>query len=382
VYGALSFFGGRFNVRAGRQNLSWGETDAFRLLDRINPLDQGFGGFLVPLDERRIPLTMFRATLGLGDYPQWDIFNTAVEAFIAPDKGLPKGAPGPTPWGVIGASKPGFPPTLVASLRAIGRPFRGNQLERPDLNFADSRWGVRLLWTWQDISFTLAHMSMYPDGATPALRLNRQGDPILKLKFPNIQITGFTATAPIPGTYAVFRTEVGGFFNEPFFIEKQNFSLGKRLPKRDVIRGVIGIDNNQWIRALNPRQTFFMTGQLFYTNVQGSMQGIKAPLQSRPGRFIDVDRQSFINTLTINTLYPGIPLYFTQVRLQPQVTYLYDWEGAWLLQPSLAFIRDPWRFRIEWNWIEGRFISSPAAGVGIGTVRDKDNLAFRIDYLL
>jgi hypothetical protein len=64
------------------------------------------------------------------------------------------------------------------------------------------------------------------------------------------------------------------------------------------------------------------------------------------------------------------------------VAYNYDWEGAWLLQPSLTFIRDPWRFRIEYNWLEGRFITSPVASVGIGTVRDKDNLAFRIDYLL
>jgi len=145
---------------------------------------------------------------------------------------------------------------------------------------------------------------------------------------------------------------------------------------------VIGIDNNQWIRALNPRQTFFMTGQFFWTNVQGSMPGIKVPLQSRPGHFIDVDRNNFINTLSVNTLYPGIPLYFTQVQLQPQVAYNYDWEGAWLLQPSLTFIRDPFRFRIEYNWIEGRFITSPVAGVGIGLVRDKDNLALRIDYLL
>jgi hypothetical protein len=386
VYGDLSFFSGQFNLRAGRQNLSWGETDSFRLLDRINPLDNGFGGFLVPLDERRIPLTIFRATLGLGDYPEWEVYNTALEAFIAPDKALPKGPPGPSPWGVIGApSPPGFPPTLtenLASLASQGRPFRGNQLDRPDLSLEDSRWGVRLLWTWYDISFTLAHMSTYPDSSTPSLQLNRQGDPIIKLRFPNIQITGLTATAPIPGTYAVFRTEVGGFFNEPFFIEEVNYTVGKRIPKRDVVRAVIGLDNNQWIRALNPRQTFFMTGQFFWTNVQGSMTGIKAPLQSRPGRFIDVDRNNFINTLSVNTLYPGIPLYFTQVQNQPQVAYNYDWEGAWLLQPSLTFIRDPWRFRIEYNWLEGRFITSPVASVGIGTVRDKDNLAFRIDYLL
>ncbi len=32
--------------RIGRQNLAWGETDVFRLLDGINPLDNTFGGAL------------------------------------------------------------------------------------------------------------------------------------------------------------------------------------------------------------------------------------------------------------------------------------------------------------------------------------------------
>ena len=67
VYGDFRLFN-FLNVRAGRQNLSWGETDTFRLLDRINPLDAGFGGNLIPLDERRRPLTMVRATVGLGDW--------------------------------------------------------------------------------------------------------------------------------------------------------------------------------------------------------------------------------------------------------------------------------------------------------------------------
>ena len=61
----------------------------------------------------------------------------------------------------------------------------------------------------------------------------------LKLKFPNIQIVGLTATTPLTPlnlNYTVLRTEVAGFFGDPFFIEKQNFRLGVPIPKRDVIR--------------------------------------------------------------------------------------------------------------------------------------------------
>ena len=39
---------------------AWGETDIFRLLDNINPLDDSFGGFFIALDERRMPIEMVR----------------------------------------------------------------------------------------------------------------------------------------------------------------------------------------------------------------------------------------------------------------------------------------------------------------------------------
>lgn len=392
MYGVLGFFNGRFNLKVGRQNLSWGETTAFRLIDRINPLDARTGGSLIPLDERRLPLMMVRATLGLGDMPAWDVYNIALEAFIAPDKRIPQAAPGRTPFGVLGApSPPGFPPTLTAELgrlAAMGRSRAGNQLDRPDVSLGDSRMGVRLLWTWRDASFTLAHMSTYADANSfsQALRLNREGRPYIKLGLPNMQITGMTVSRPLPApfTYTVFRSEIAGFFGEPVFIEKENFSLhdpelrqgngGGPLPKRDMIRGVIGLDHSQWIRALNPTQTFAISGQFFYTNILGSMQGLKIPRADLAGRFTDQDRESFLNTLSVSTNYS--PNYFFNLaQLQPSLALQYDWEGATLIQPALLFLRDPWRFRIEYSWIGGQFTS-------IGFNKDKDNLAFRIDYLL
>jgi hypothetical protein len=303
--------------------------------------------------------------------------------FIAPDKRLPAGAPGPTPFGVQGAPSPrGFPPTLVASLAELGKGApRGNQLERPDVNFKDSRWGVRLMGTYHDISLSLAYISTYPDGATPALRLNSQGDPIIKLKFPKVQIVGLTATSPLPAplNYTVFRMEVAEFFDEPFFIEKQNFKLGVPIPKREVLRASIGLDHNQWLRALNPQNTFFISGQMFYSGIRGDVNGIQVPLQKKSGQYIDIDRNSFTNTLTVNTLYSA-GAFFNIAQVQPQMVFLYDWEGSWLTQPAIIFIRDPFRFRVEYNWLEGRFVSN--ANTGIGTLKDKDNLAFRIDYLL
>lgn len=238
------------------------------------------------------------------------------------------------------------------------------------------------MWTWADISFSLAYMSTYPDSATAALRLNEASNPVLRLKYPNVQIVGLTATTPLTPlnlNYTVIRTELAGFFGEPFFIENQNFRLGVPIPKRNVIRGVIGFDHNQWWRFLNPNNTFSLTGQLFYTGLQGGVGGIKVPLQRKPGEYIDLDRTSFVTTFGINTLYSAA-YFFNISQVQPSATVLYDWEGAWLFQPALTFIRDPFRFRVEYSWLEGRFVQS--LGGGIGLFKDKDNLAFRIDYLL
>src|SRR5207245_11599887 len=60
--GYVDFEKGPVFLRVGRQVLAWGETDVFRLLDNINPLDEHFGGFFIALDERRLPLDMARAS--------------------------------------------------------------------------------------------------------------------------------------------------------------------------------------------------------------------------------------------------------------------------------------------------------------------------------
>ena len=62
----LDFEKGPFFLRVGRQVLAWGETDVFRLLDNINPLDDSFGGFFIALDERRVPIAMARGSWQLG----------------------------------------------------------------------------------------------------------------------------------------------------------------------------------------------------------------------------------------------------------------------------------------------------------------------------
>ena len=48
---------------------------------------------------------------------------------------------------------------------------------------------------------------------------------------------------------------------------------------------------------------------------------------------------------------------------------------TYLIQPSLNYYREPFRFRIEYNLIEGEYS-------GLGFYKDRDNLMFKFDYMI
>ncbi len=180
-------------IRLGRQNLSWGETDGFRLLDQINPLDSTFGGFLTSLDERRIPLNMLRAQWSFGTVGP--VSDLTLEGFYSVDDKTPPVLPtsstffwgstqagntpimvGRTPCGGDFMAKRGIPP-LTYTDPGTGRVWNyggsgagpshgGNCSQRgdgPRANIQDGRGGARLIGTIHDFTFSIAHYYTYQD---------------------------------------------------------------------------------------------------------------------------------------------------------------------------------------------------------------------------
>jgi hypothetical protein len=133
-------------LRIGRQNLSWGETDVFRLLDQINPLDATFGGFLVPLDERRVPLDMLRTVYGLGS--QGPFSEIDIEGYVALDDKVAEGVPAGSPWAM--PNPPGI----------------NGFVKKPARNFTDARGGGRIIVVLGDFTLSIAHYYTYLDAPT------------------------------------------------------------------------------------------------------------------------------------------------------------------------------------------------------------------------
>ena len=196
-------------VRVGRQILAWGETDIFRLLDNINPLDNSFGGFFIALDERRVPLAMARASWRFGQVgPLQDAF---LEAFAAQGDKV--------------ATVPGIPPGSPWEPGGLGTPNPALRFPADVPDPGQIRGGARLVFTYRDVTATLAHYYTYLDipgiqfrlpGVQDGINFPRFGNEIQAVqRFPRVPITGASFTFPVPSWYSVVRSELAWFKNEP-----------------------------------------------------------------------------------------------------------------------------------------------------------------------
>jgi uncharacterized protein DUF1302 len=439
--GYLDFEKGPLFVRIGRQVLAWGETDIFRLLDNINPLDDSFGGFFIALDERRVPLDMLRMSYHIGSIGP--LSDTFIEAFgaegnrVATSPGIPPGSP----W------EPGGLGTPNPALRTVA--------DVPDRDAF--RGGARLVFNVKDVTATLAHYYTYLDipgvkfnipgqkqlpGEISATNTPRFGNEIVAVqRFPRVPITGAAVTFPISSLYSVVRSEAAYFQDEPMnrqgtgnagdsgcptaavcaaknrqagfqrlknannteggldpFIYPRFFDLGRKNPihgsvlQRDTFNVAVGLDVNRFIHWLNPQQTFFFTTQFFYKHVFDSPGDLVLPV---PYRNLPVpDTVPFVGTP------PGCN--GKPCRLRPRLFHLDDDRFLQTLLITTAYsggrIVPFYGMFYDWQgtWVVQpgvtlvrdpfRFttdytrVSGPPTGA-FGAVRDRDNVRFQIEFV-
>ncbi|HUI28090.1 MAG TPA: hypothetical protein VL403_18560, partial [Candidatus Kryptonia bacterium] len=401
---------------------SWGETDGFRLLDQINPIDSSFGGFLISLDERRVPLDMLRAEYRIGDFGP--VSEMALHMFGAIDNkvGFAPGTAVGSPWTLPNLGAPS-----ATTLSIISTPHR---------TFSDIRGGGRLYWNMFDATFSLAHYYTYFD--TPGLQVfvtkaNPGGAPLsfplstfldgysahAYQSAPQVQVSGATTTFAIEKLYSVVRSEFAYFNGEPRFrqseidpfIFAQTPGLGRTavdpVTKEPALTGgrgqgnsinyVLGWDMNQYIRFLNPYQTFFFSTQIFYKRLldaaasgkkfdsapnvtEGEVLPVPAANVLSPilqlgavePKFIRQHTDQFLQTLFIGTSYRS-------GTVNPGFTLFYDWSGSFVYAPEVTFTRDPWRFTLGLNILDAGSLKGDS---GVSLLRDRDNVLFQLEYAI
>ncbi|MEW6442311.1 MAG: DUF1302 family protein [bacterium] len=358
-------------IRLGRQNLAWGETDIFRLLDGINPLDNTFGGPFEDLDDRRIPLWMLRGSYNFGRVGP--VSTLTLEGFWVPGSWDARVAP-LSPVGTAYAAPQ--PPSPLAT-----------RVLTPEKDLSNSRWGVRLMGMLADnFNFSLAHYRSFLD--IPSLRLAVGESPLdaaMEISFPEVQVTGASLSFWEAHTDIIVRTEVAWFWEEPVFIPDINTPLVPlpisipgvpglpmegEIPEKDILRYMIGLDKTLSIPALNPAKTFLISLQYFGSWVQDYDERMRQPLALYPNTtdFTAAKETEGIVTALVNTDY-------LKGELIPQLAVAYDLRGVWLIQPSVNYVFEPLRVMIQYSAVSGNMTS-------FGAYRDRDQISFILSYLL
>ncbi len=331
-----------FALRIGRQQVVWGETDNFRALDVINPLDLRWHWSRESWEDIRIPLWMVRAIYDIGKVGP--IEESFVETIWIPwDYQRTKVTTDPRrPWAAIGD---GFRTTANTVL--IGDEVLDLSVVREDRRPAkalkNGQAGVRFKGIWGGIDFSLNYLYLLSSDTGVKVRNDQSmqiGDTyrlVINTVNPRTNVMGIAANySEERYTQAVFRVEAalatgvpvrlrGG---APERIDPDN--NGFDTAKRSVL--MLAFDRPTWIRPLNKIRTFFITSQIFWRRYwdysrlyRGSPSVLRAIVDEQvlPGRFISVnrdkiDQNELVMTLAASTSYGAGGLW------QPLFVFAFD----------------------------------------------------------
>jgi len=320
AYVDVKFRGVPLTMRAGRQQIVWGETDNFRMLDRANSLNltwhfvweippPAFGW-----DEIRRPFWMFKFLYDLGDV--WKFSQSFLEWYWNPGDWYPaKQAFLPRPWGlrfldplnnpvdgVFIAGVCNASPIRVGRGGAFGRCTR---LMNDTVLFKKGDWSRNPMENSQvgvryhgiapfGLEFTLNYYYQRfagDDGTNYAplrgldlptnnLRIatanaRRHQNLISRGIFPAEFYAPYVHTLGLSANYSdetftqtVFRMETIYDVGIPFFDVARRTTIDRpALPgirKKNMWKGMIAFDRPTWIRTLNKKSTVFLTGQFFW----------------------------------------------------------------------------------------------------------------------
>jgi hypothetical protein len=377
---------GNFYFRAGKQIVVWGETDGFKLMDQINPVDQRRGMGDVQFESSVIPLWLLKAEYNSPVDSSWVqelgyqiVFNPNLEfrgneriepgneryGIWAANGEVPMGGPYPFDYAHLGSwadndRKPdGTFETegmeIGARLRAVindaivtlnGFYGRDNDIVRriigPPITEM-SPFDNRLI-------FHLPTDAYYPILRFVGATFSRD--------FPSISSSALGGVAPTWRAEAMY---VGGFTNGS---ELQTFE------KSDEIRWMVGLDWKIKVDFLNPKAYFFISPQFYHRHIvdyANSIPGMSYSLTDYSGT---IKRDNYTASILINTSY-------FHTKLQPMFFWLQDISG----HGNLAKVQVAWEQDYHWKYILGAmFVQGTDNGVNFEPLKHKDQAYLTVQY--
>ncbi|MHB1024409.1 MAG: DUF1302 family protein [Desulfobacteria bacterium] len=384
----VTYSPGNFFLRVGKQIVGWGETDGFRLMDQINPVDQRRGLGDVEFENTIIPIWLVRANYYVQPESSW-LQDIGLETVFNPNARFQADRPIDLGNDVAGVWAPDV---QVAPGVQLGSTNYVNKAPQ-DWSRSGMEFGARVKGVVNDMIFSLNYFNGLSNSGqlrslnAPGVTLAPDGTPVAHLnveeRFPRYQMVGATFTSDFPavsssilgGVAPVLRLEgeyvmnntmstAGGVVGLPF---------GSYV-KKDEIRYVVGMDWKVKSDFLNPRAYFFISGQFYHRHIMDFNKDI-APAEIAAGMDLkdflaNVKKDNYVTTLLINTSY-------FHNKVTPQIFWMRDMTlNGNMFKPQITYdYSDKWHYTIGALFLDGKVSQK-----GFEPLKNKDQLFATVKY--
>lgn len=280
-------------VKLGRQQVVWGRTDLFRVLDVINPVDFSRNNIYDELSDIRIPMWIAQVEYRMGASDTMQDRN--LQFIWNVDKFRPNnlgqcGSPNAildagcffrgmaNLWdngGTVSNFANVAPGTLLATNFGPGQ-IGIDKVHLPAWSLSNTQFGMKYEGVTQDgLSFSLNALTYRSQ--LPSLRGGKRATnsftgayqdawPYLisfDMHFPRVNLIGGSMDFQVPAANAAVRIEAAYTDGEEF----ANTNRPELYSKNNVFRSVIGIDRPTFIPFISETQATLISGQLFYQHI-------------------------------------------------------------------------------------------------------------------
>ncbi|MBF0550355.1 MAG: hypothetical protein HQK60_07460 [Deltaproteobacteria bacterium] len=364
---------GNFLFRLGKQIVSWGETDGFRLMDQINPLDQRRGFADVEFESTIIPIWLIRTEYHT-DVPWNWLTDLRFEAVLNPNADFIPNQPiklGNDQGGI-------WAPNILVPFGPDTRAYLGS----PDLDLRKpSAWspdgmelGLRIRGTIQDSIITLNYFKgIDNDYVATSLPMPPRTDvapdgrlvihPAMKGYYPDLQFAGITFSRDLQSMQSSFLGGVAPVIRmEGFYAFDSTFANDiNALEKHNELRWCLGLDWKVKISWLNPRAFVAISPQFYHRKI------IDYPSDHE---LTGLDADNYMTTLMVKTSY-------LNGKLTPSIFWMRD----------VTTQSDMYRYQIDYqytnNWIfkvGALVLDGNIEGKGFQVFEHKDQVYFSVSY--
>lgn len=351
-------------VRVGRQQLVWGRTDLFRVLDVVNPVDYSRNNIYDELEDIRIPMGMLRLDYRMGAVGPFDDLNVqgvwTFEDFRPNNLGQAGGTNTPLNAANVfrafkncwdnGCTVNNFTPTGLPV--NFGPHEIGIRQAVVPSGVAHDTFGGKIEGEFKGVGFSLnalQYQSQMPSlhgglvTLDPFAGAATNGNPAIypyslafDIHFPRVTLWGASLDYASDRLATAFRLELAYTQGEEF----ANTARPALYSASNVFRYVIGADRNTFIRFLNPDTAFLISGQVFGTHLMNYEL-----YQSALGPVGMPDFQdNWIGTLLIKGWYRG-------QTMSPQIKFAHDFKAnASVIEPAFDYLpSNHWKFTLGAN---------------------------------